>query len=67
MATIPHLGNRLNIVRKPSFPCPACSRIEPIAVHQHGVRWQCGHEQSLPPMPAGRGGRPFHRKKEIAA
>lgn len=48
-----NLGDRLNTVNQPPYPCPGCSTREPMAVHEYGVRWACGTAERLPPLPSG--------------
>jgi hypothetical protein len=46
------LGALLNVVERPTFPCPECDIRGPLAVYVPAVRWPCGHTRSLPPLKA---------------
>lgn len=52
------LGKLLNRA-EPVYPCPQCpdvlASVGPMDVHEHGVRWSCGHTRPLPPLPVSHG------------
>lgn len=52
------LGKLLNTIDNPINPCPGCRTTEPMQVHEHAIRWKCGHITKLPPIGATHGLRP---------
>lgn len=42
------LGKQLNVASQP-WDCAHCGSPEcRIAVYEHGIRWECGHQETFP-------------------
>lgn len=44
------LGQCINVVEHPPYPCPECAYGGPLQVFAKAVLWPCGHTRSLPTL-----------------